>query len=98
MRALVQDLCYTLRQLRKSLGFTVTAVLTLAVGIGGVTAVFSIMEGVMLRPLPFKDSGRQGFLWCRWLHRIGLRTDRRWCSIQGAGRTSDFIPVSVAWD
>ena len=39
-------------------GFALTAVLTLVVGIGGVTAVFSVVEAVMLRPLPFKDPGR----------------------------------------
>lgn len=55
MQSLVQDFRYALRQLHKAPGFTLTALLTIALAVGAVTAVFSVVNGVLLQPYAFRD-------------------------------------------
>jgi hypothetical protein len=58
MRDIVQDLRYAFRQFRRAPGFVLTAVLSLTLGIGATTAIFSVVYGVLLDPYPYKDADR----------------------------------------
>src|SRR5207245_3501845 len=61
--ALAQDMKYGVRLMRRTPGFAAAAVLTVALGIGATTAMFSVVYGVLLRPLPYGDADRLVNLW-----------------------------------
>ena len=80
MESLRQDIRYGIRQLAKARGFTLVAILTLALGIGANTSIFTVVNTVLLNPLPVKDPN----------HLMGIfTTDQR-----NRGGLNTFLPIS----
>jgi len=77
MNTLAQDIRYALRAFAKNPGFTLAAVLSLAIGIGANTSIFSVANALLLRPLPYKDANRLVILWNR---SPGLNITEDWFS------------------
>jgi predicted permease len=98
MESLWNDLCHSIRSLLKNSGFTLVAVLSLATGIGANSALFSVANALLLRPLAYQDADRLVILWNR---SPGLNVERDWFSpgqyldIKAENQVFDQVAVAI---
>jgi predicted permease len=98
MNTLLHDVAYALRGFRKDRSFTLAAVLSLTLGIGANTAIFSIINALLLRPLPYKDADRLAILWNR---SPGLNIAQDWFStaqyfdIKTSSRSFEDVAIAI---
>lgn len=98
METVAQDVRYALRQLRKNLGFTATAIIILALGIGAVTAIFSAVNPILFKPLPYPQAGRIMMVWER--HSDGsplFDTFATFHGMQEHSRSFDALAAMKPW-
>jgi putative ABC transport system permease protein len=96
MEILLQDIRYALRGMRRAPGFTTAAVLTLALGMGATTAIFSVIRAVLLSPLPYSEPDRRVMIWSRW-----DAFDKTWVSdgeLMDYRRLVPSLESVAAWD
>ncbi len=97
MNPFIQDLRYAVRTLRKNVGLTLVIVLSLSVGIGANSAIFSVVDALLLRPLPYPESNRLAAV---WLHSPGIGIFRDWPSpgqyldLQNENRSFDLMALA----
>src|SRR5688500_680223 len=97
MSALLQDLRYALRSLRRNAGLSAVIVLSLAIGIGANTAIFSVVNALLLNPLPYPDPERLAVL---WLRAPGINIPQDWPSpgqfhdVKNENRSFDLMSLS----
>jgi predicted permease len=92
----LQDVRYALRGMRRSPGFTAAAVLTLALGMGATTAIFSVIRAVLLAPLPYAQPERRVMIWSRW-----NAFDKTWVAdgeVMDYRRLVPSLESVAAWD
>jgi predicted permease len=96
MENLLHDVRYGIRMLLKQPGFTAVAVITLALGIGANTAIFSVVNGLLLRPLPYANSDRLAII---WTHSPGANVAQDWPSpgqyVAIKSQTSVFEDIAI---
>jgi len=95
MHSIVQDIRFGLRSLRRQPGFTAVAVLTLGLGLGATSAIFSVFRAVLLAPLPYDQPARHVMIWSRW-----TGWDKTWVSSAEArdyGTSARLLKNVAAW-
>ncbi len=98
MESLWNDLCFSIRTLLKNSGFTAVAILSLAIGIGANSAIFSVANALLLRPLAYQDADRLVILWNR---SPGLNVEQDWFSpgqyldIKAENRVFEQVAVTI---